>query len=173
MGLLENLQVLIVDDNRQMRFLVRSILRAAGLRRVAEADNAVEALELMQRFPVDLVVVDWNMRPVDGIALTRKIRHGPDSPNHEVPIVMLTAHTERDRVAAARDAGINGLVRKPISTQLLLDRVGAALTDLRPFIRTDSFYGPDRRRSHNPDYAGPWRRSSDRDEPAFLDDTAA
>ncbi len=170
MDQLANLQVLIADDNRQMRFLVRSILRAAGLHRVAEAEGGSEALDLMHRFPVDLVIIDWNMRPLDGIALTRRIRHDEDSPNHEVPIVMLTAHTERARVAAARDAGIHGLVRKPISTQLLLNRISAALTDLRPFIRTDCFYGPDRRRGVRTDYIGPRRRAGDKEEDAFLDD---
>lgn len=167
---LAQLQVLVVDDNRQMRFLVRSILRAAGLHRVAEAESANEAIDLLNRFRVDLVIVDWNMRPQDGIALTRRIRTSHESPNPEAPIVMLTAHTERARVAAARDAGIHGLVRKPISTQMLLDRVSAALTDPRPFVRSETFYGPDRRRGAKAEYDGPRRRRSDREEAAFLDD---
>lgn len=172
MDRLAQLQVLVVDDNRQMRFLIRTILRAAGVRRVAEAESGDEAIELMHRFRVDLVIVDWNMRPQDGIALTRRIRQAPDSPNHEAPIVMLTAHTERARVAAARDAGIHGLVRKPISTHMLLERVSAALTDTRPFVRSATFYGPDRRRGANPDYAGPKRRRADREDAAFIDDDA-
>ncbi len=173
MDSLANVQVLIVDDNRQMRFLVRTILRAAGMYRVAEADSAQEALDLMNRFTVDLVIADWHMSPTDGIALTRRIRTGHEAPNREVPIVMLTAHTELARVAAARDSGIHGLVRKPISTQLLLNRVSAALTDQRPFVTSPTFYGPDRRRSAGRDYGGPFRRASDREVDFMVDDTPA
>lgn len=172
MDSLANVQVLIVDDNRQMRFLVRTILRAAGMYRVAEAESAQEALDLLNRFTVDLVIVDWHMAPTDGIALTRRIRVGHEAPNREVPIVMLTAHTELARVAAARDSGIHGLVRKPISTQLLLNRVSAALTDQRPFVSSATFYGPDRRRASARDYGGPLRRASDRGEVDFMVDDA-
>ncbi len=155
------LQVLVVDDSQQMRFLVRSVLRAAGLTRVAEAQSAQDAINFLNRFSVDLIILDWHMRPMDGLELTRQIRTGGVAPNPEAPIVMLTAHTERSRVAAARDAGVNGLVRKPISTQMLLDRCAAALNDTRPFIRAPGFYGPDRRRGAAYDYLGPFRRFSD------------
>ncbi len=171
MDSLANVQVLIVDDNRQMRFLVRTILRAAGMYRVAEADSAQEALDLMNRFTVDLMIADWHMAPVDGIALTKRVRAGYEAPNRDVPIVMLTAHTELARVAAARDAGVHGLVRKPISTQLLLNRVSAALTDQRPFVTSPTFYGPDRRRAAARDYGGPYRRASDREVDFMVDDT--
>lgn len=160
MDALASVQVLLVDDNRQMRFLLRSILRAAGLHRVAEANDAEEALEFFKRFSVDLMIVDWQMQPMDGIALTRRIRRG-DEAIRELPIVMLTAHTERSRVEAARDAGVHGLVRKPISTRLLLDRVSTALTDSRPFVASSTYYGPDRRRGAHPHYIGPLRRRTD------------
>jgi DNA-binding response OmpR family regulator len=77
---------------------------------------------------------------------------------------MLTAHTEASRVAAARDAGVTGFVRKPISARALFDRVSSALTDTRMFIRTDTFFGPDRRHGQAPGYAGPFRRASDRSQ---------
>lgn len=170
MDSLANVQVLIVDDNRQMRFLVRTILRAAGMYRVAEAESAEEAIDLMNRFTVDIVIADWHMSPVDGIALTQRIRSGREVPNREAPIVMLTAHTELARVAAARDAGVHGMVRKPISTQLLLNRVSAALTDQRQFVTSPTFFGPDRRRVAVRDYAGPFRRATDRDDADFMVD---
>jgi DNA-binding response OmpR family regulator len=78
-----------------------------------------------------------------------------------MPILMLTAHTEASRVAAARDAGVSGFIKKPISARLLFDRVANALTDTRAFVRAADFFGPDRRRGETPGYAGPWRRESD------------
>lgn len=161
MTALHDLHILIVDDNQQMRYLLRCILRAGGLTRVSEAETAPDALQVMQSSPVDLIILDWKMAPIDGLAFTRMIRLSSESPNPYAPILMLTAHTEISRVAAARDAGVCGFVRKPISSRLLFDRISLALTDQRLFIRTDTFFGPDRRRGVPNDYAGPFRRETD------------
>jgi len=158
---LSDIQVLVVDDNKQMRFLVRCLLRAGGIFKIAEAASAGEALEFMRATAVDLVIVDWKMAPIDGLSLTRTLRQDAASPNPCVPILMLTAHTEVSRVAAARDAGVSGFIKKPISARLLFERITTALTDTRLFIRTEDFFGPDRRRGTAPDYAGPFRRSTD------------
>jgi CheY-like chemotaxis protein len=161
MTALGDVHVLVVDDNRQMRLLVRCLLRAGGLLNVTEAETALDAFESMRSRQVDLVIVDWMMQPVDGLTFTRMMRWDSASPNPYMPILMLTAHTEATRVAAARDAGVTGFIKKPISTRLLFDRVASALTDTRMFIRSDGFFGPDRRRGTPPDYAGPFRRSTD------------
>lgn len=158
---LNDVHVLVVDDNRQMRTLVRSLLRAAGITKVTEAETAAEAFAVMRGRQIDLVIVDWMMQPVDGLTFTRMMRWDRDSPNPYMPILMLTAHTEVSRVAAARDAGVSGFIKKPISTRLLFDRVANALTDTRMFIRCNDFFGPDRRRGTLVGYAGPFRRASD------------
>jgi two-component system, chemotaxis family, chemotaxis protein CheY len=167
---ISEIQVLVVDDNRQVRHLMRSLLRAAGVFRVAEAEGALEAFDLMNRFPVDLVLVDWLMKPVDGIAFTKMVRLSADSPNPFTPVLMMTAHTEISRVAAARDAGVTGFLKKPISARVLFERMSAALLDARVFVRTGNFFGPDRRRGQHPDYAGPRRRASDRVDTFDIDD---
>ena len=157
-----DIHVLVVDDNKQMRFLLRCLLRAGGVIDVTEAETAGDAFAIMSARPVDLIIVDWMMQPVDGLAFTRMVRWDAKSPNPYVPLLMLTAHTETSRVAAARDAGVTGFVKKPISARVLFERMTSALTDARLFIRTDSYMGPDRRRGQTPGYAGPFRRDSDR-----------
>ncbi|MBX3428593.1 MAG: response regulator [Hyphomonadaceae bacterium] len=164
MTTLNDIHVLVVDDNKQMRFLVRCLLRAGGISKVTEAATGGEAFEVMGDRPVDLIIVDWKMAPVDGLAFTRMVRRNHDSPNPYVPILMLTAHTEASRVAAARDAGVSGFVRKPISAQLLFERISTVLTDTRMFVSTTGFFGPDRRFGQDPHYAGPLRRESDKRE---------
>lgn len=159
-----DIYVLIVDDNRQMRVLARSLLRAAGVNKLIDAQNSQEALAALRRFPIDLVLLDWKMAPVNGLELTHQIRNGPDSPNPYVPILMMTAHTESSRVAAARDAGVTGFLRKPISARTLFDRLQNALLDPRVFVRTGDFFGPDRRHGLATGYAGPFRRSTDADQ---------
>jgi CheY-like chemotaxis protein len=59
MASISDIHVLVVDDNRQMRFLVRCLLRAGGVVDVSEAASAQEAFELMRARQVDLVIVDW------------------------------------------------------------------------------------------------------------------
>ncbi|GAM97898.1 chemotaxis protein cheYIII [alpha proteobacterium U9-1i] len=156
--------VMIVDDNRQMRVLTRSLLRAAGVNKVIDAESAEDALEAMRRFPVDIVLLDWKMAPMNGLDFTLKVRRAPDSPNPYVPILMMTAHTEQSRVAAARDAGVTGFLRKPVSARALFDRLQTALLDQRMFVKTAEFFGPDRRHERLPDYPGPFRRESDGSE---------
>jgi two-component system chemotaxis response regulator CheY len=161
MTALNDIHVLMVDDNGPMRQLVRALARAGGIVHFSEAETAMQALDILRATPVDLVIVDWKMRPMDGLSFTRLIRWESDSPNPYVPILMLTAHTEVSRVAAARDAGVTGFLKKPISTQLFFDRIGNALTDSRNFIRAESFFGPDRRHGQAGWYHGPFRRACD------------
>lgn len=170
MASISDIQVLVVDDNRQMRLLMRTLLRAAGVYRVAEAEGAVEAFDLMNKLNPDIVLVDWLMQPVDGIAFTRMVRLSEESPNPYVPILMLTAHTEASRVAAARDAGVTGFLKKPISARILFERMSAALLDARLFVRAGDYFGPDRRHGVAPDYAGPRRRASDTEDTFVLED---
>ncbi|MGD9981292.1 MAG: response regulator [Hyphomonadaceae bacterium] len=169
---LSDIHVLVVDDNKQMRLLVRCLLRAGGISKVSEAATGAEAFETMRTKPADLIIVDWKMAPVDGLAFTTMVRRNPDSPNPFIPILMLTAHTEASRVTAARDAGVSGFIKKPISARLLFDRLSNVLTDTRLFVRSESFFGPDRRHAQHPDYKGPFRREADRtgnDKPESLD----
>jgi len=160
---LSDIHVLVVDDNKQMRLLLRCMIRAGGITRVSEAETAAEAFELMAAAPVDLALVDWKMQPIDGIAFTRMARNNPDAPNPYLPILMVTAHTEASRVAAARDAGVTGFVKKPVSSRLLFERISNALTDVRMFVRSSDYFGPDRRHDQHPEYAGPFRRAGDKD----------
>jgi len=160
MASIGDVQILVVDDKPQMRFLLRCLLRAGGIAQIHEAESARQAFDAMAATPIDLVIVDWMMQPIDGLTFTRMVRWDSNSPNPYVPLLMMTAHTEVSRVAAARDAGVHGFIRKPVSARILFERVANALTDTRKFIRTDDFLGPDRRFGQA-NYDGPRRRESD------------
>jgi two-component system chemotaxis response regulator CheY len=94
----------------------------------------------------------------DGLELTQMIRQPGANSNPYVPIIMLTGHSEKKRVIAARDAGVTEFLAKPISAKALYGRVLNVVANPRPFIRTKTYFGPDRRRNANPNYAGPERR---------------
>ena len=95
-----------------------------------------------------------------GLAFTRLVRTGKDSPNPFVPIIMMTAYSEKHRVVEARDAGITEFIVKPLSAKTLMARVTAAIEHPRPFVRCSRYLGPDRRRRRTSDYKGPDRRES-------------
>jgi CheY-like chemotaxis protein len=161
------LKALVVEDNAHMRTLLRSLLHALGMKQVYEcADGGQAYNELRERKP-DFVLTDLSMKPVDGIEFTRRVRMASDSPNPYVPIIMITGHTERPRVMAARDAGVTEFLAKPITVQNLLLRIGEIVDRPRAFVRCENYFGPDRRRRRMEDYPGPWRRHDD-----FKDDLA-
>ena len=95
----------------------------------------------------------------EGVTLARYLRTHPDSPLPYVPIIMLTGHADRQRVMAARDAGVNEFCVKPVTPADLLKRIMAVIDHPRQFIRSGTYFGPDRRRVDDPRYKGPERRA--------------
>jgi two-component system, chemotaxis family, chemotaxis protein CheY len=158
---LSSLHILVVDDNPHMRGIVVAILRGAGFARVKEASDGAHALEEMKSGVPDIIVCDLNMDPIDGLEFTKMLRTAPDSPGPHIPVIMMTGHTERSKVTAARDSGVNELVAKPISAKTLLERIVAVIDRPRPFVRSPLFTGPCRRRWAQREYAGPMRRHAD------------
>jgi two-component system, chemotaxis family, chemotaxis protein CheY len=109
----------------------------------------------------DIIICDLNMDPIDGLEFTKMLRTANDSPGAFIPVIMMTGHTERSKVTAARDAGINELVAKPISAKTLLERIVSVIDRPRPFVKSPSYSGPCRRRGTPKDYKGPFRRRGD------------
>jgi CheY-like chemotaxis protein len=157
----ENIKALIVEDNAHMRALLRALLNSAGIKEVAEAAHGGTALTVLRERRSDLVLSDLAMKPMDGLEFTRQVRNSQNSPNPFVPIIMITGHTERHRVEAARDAGVTEFLAKPITAANLFSRIAEIVERPRAFVRCDSYFGPDRRRKTIEDYAGPWRRNDD------------
>src|ERR1044072_2792735 len=94
----------------------------------------------------------------DGLELAQMIRQPDANTNPYVPSIMLTGHSEKNSVVSQRDAGITEFLAKPFSAKSLYQRILNVVANPRPFIRTKSYFGPDRRRNVNPNYAGPERR---------------
>jgi len=157
----EALKVLVVEDNQHMRVLLRSLLNSLGIREIAEAGDGRIALEILRERKSDLVLTDLAMKPMDGLQLTRDLRQSERSANPFIPIIMITGHTERHRVEAARDAGVTEFLAKPITPQSLFARISEIVERPRAFVRSDNYFGPDRRRKALEHYAGPWRRHDD------------
>lgn len=143
---LDRLKILIADDHLPMRKIVSGILWELGVRDVAEAANGNEALGTLEDFKADILIVDRAMRPMDGIELTGAIRSGEGGVDPFIPIIMISAYTEKRHILQARDAGITEFLAKPISAKRIYFRLRTMIECPRSFVRTASFFGPDRRR---------------------------
>jgi CheY-like chemotaxis protein len=161
MSALQSLNILLADDNPNMRSIVSAMLKSIGVGRVREVDDGAAALEALKAHPADMAIVDFRMLPVDGVTFTQLVRNAEDSPNPYLPIIMMTGHSEKRRVTEARDAGVTEFVTKPVNAPALLARIEAVIMRPRPFIRSQDYFGPERRRTQPESYDGPFRRATD------------
>ncbi len=153
-----DVRCLIVKDNPQMRMLLRMVMKPAGILDIREASDGRQGYQILKSTPIDFCIVDWMMEPMNGIEFVRMVRQSDDSPNHYLPIIMLSGHTEMSRVTAARDAGVSEFLAKPFSAQALFDRITALIERPRPFIKAQGYVGPCRRR-FVADFSGMDRRA--------------
>jgi len=154
----DELRFVVADDNAHMRRIVRTLLRAFGSREIYESEDGASGLEAVEAYSPDILISDIKMPIFDGIELTRMIRN-PDGCKHPfLPIIILTAYSEKKHVIAARDAGATEFLCKPVSAMALYRRIQNVVAKPRDFIRTNSYFGPDRRRYINPNYSGVERR---------------
>lgn len=158
---LESVSALILDDNAHMRGLLRVILTSFGLRRIEEAADCNEAVALVAGGDLDIAFVDFKLGGLDGIEFCKRIRNDPESPNRYLPLIMITAYSERGRVLEAINAGVDEFLVKPVRAVDVANRVNAVVERRRPFVKVSGYFGPDRRRRDDPRHKGPWRRAGD------------
>jgi two-component system KDP operon response regulator KdpE len=134
---LSTANILVVDDEAQIRRVMRTTLSSQGYV-ISEATTGEEALELMRKERPDLILLDVNMPGMGGLEACREIRRGSDA-----PIIMLTVrNAERDKVAAL-DAGADDYVVKPFGIEELLARIRAALRRFSPADAMPAFVSKD------------------------------
>lgn len=163
---LASLKILVVDDNANVLRLIVDVLRAAGVGQLETAADGMKARDRIAGWDPHIIFSDWNMPMMGGLELTRSIRRAALTgdrriPNPRVPVVIVTGQRSEADVQEARKAGVNEFVIKPFTPAGLLSRVQLVLLKPRPFVVTEDYIGPDRRRRAELTYAGPLRRSTD------------
>jgi len=121
--------VLIVDDSRIMRKIIKNSLVAT--KRFAEvefvdASDGVEALQVLETIPVELLLVDWNMPRLNGLELVKKLRS--DIRFLGLPIIMITSEAAKYNVIEAVKAGVNDYLIKPVSEKGLMEKIDRVLS---------------------------------------------
>jgi two-component system chemotaxis response regulator CheY len=118
---MSEMRVMIIDDAALVRLYYREILERAGWH-VEEALNGLEALEKLLRQPVDLLIVDINMPKMDGFTFLKTLRREP-GPIAGIPALIISTESAPQDFAAAREAGANFYLVKPIQPDVLLAHV--------------------------------------------------
>ena len=118
---LQNLKILIIDDQKEARKMMRDMLMESGVMQIYEASDGREGLSFLDIAPdmIDLVICDWNMPKMSGVDLLRQLR----SVDPALPFLMVTGRSDMSSVYEAKSAGVNGYIRKPFSIDQLEAKV--------------------------------------------------
>jgi two-component system cell cycle response regulator DivK len=112
--------ILVVEDNRDNRILIRRVLESEGYL-MEEASNAEDAIKKIHAVRPSLILMDINMPGVDGYALTARIKQTPGFAS--IPIVAVTANVMRGDREKSLEAGCDGYIQKPIDIDILSQQI--------------------------------------------------
>jgi DNA-binding response OmpR family regulator len=163
---LERVSILAIEGMMPMMGILSGILHSFRFQSVNVLGNSNEAwarLTADSGAKPDIILLDWNAHPVNGETFVRQLRRVDNPAVAETPVVATLANVDRETVFAVRDAGVNVILLRPFSAAQLLDKVMWTLGQDTPFIRSDFYVGPDRRRFRAAEYLGEKRRIGETD----------
>jgi DNA-binding response OmpR family regulator len=120
------MHVLVIDDDSRLRQVLARLLRVSGFDIVDEAADGQSAIEMMEHIHPDLIITDCQMPRLDGIGFVRKLRAQAD----RTPVIMLSGLGDPHLVVIAAKAGVDNFLPKPISGEMLLDKIHQTLHHL-------------------------------------------
>jgi len=115
------MKILVVDDFSTMRRIVKNLLKQLGYENIEEAEDGAQAYSKLKNGGFGFVVSDWNMPNMDGLDLLKKVRSDPEL--KDLPILMVTAEAEKEKVITAIQAGVNNYIVKPFTGEVLKEKM--------------------------------------------------
>lgn len=181
---LARIDVLLLDNDPKIIDLLKNVMVTLGFKSLHTARDGFEGIKLIKQVPLDLIITDWDLQPVrdypddfppnavvvsewgeftpnNGASFVKCLRHSSYSPNPFVPVIMLTGPTLMNNIRYARDAGVNEILIKPIVAQDLCERIIEIVNHPRPYVTSQHYRGPCRRRKQVPLEGKPDRRKLD------------
>lgn len=129
---LTQMQCLIVEDMDALRKIMAEQLRQLGFGQVLQADCGRQALDMLQRMHIDLLLLDWSMPDGHGQELLESLRQ--QDKWQDLPIIIVTANAHRSLVEVAMKYGVLDIIAKPFNSKTLQARVLQALTDRKSVV---------------------------------------
>jgi two-component system chemotaxis response regulator CheY len=118
----KNMNILIVDDYQTMLRIIKNLLKQIGFNNVDEATDGSMAYEMLEKKVYGLVISDWNMEPMTGLDLLKKVRASGERFKN-IPFIMVTAESKTENVIAAKQAGVNNYIVKPFNAETLKTKI--------------------------------------------------
>lgn len=138
---MKELDILIVEDNANMRLLLRTLLNSFQVNSVDQARDGVDGLQkLKTNSNTNLVISDWEMPSMNGREFLYNLRHIENEPMCFTPVIVLTGHASRGLISEAFEAGATHLLVKPVTPASLMNRIEWVLEDSRQFELAGDFY---------------------------------
>jgi len=122
-----NMKILIVDDFPEVTRLIRNILKKIGFANIREADGGKAALRALKKEKYDLILCDWNMPDMSGVEVLKKIRS--DDELKDIPFIMVTAETEKEKILAVIKAGVSNYIVKPFTAETISETLKKVFGD--------------------------------------------
>jgi DNA-binding response OmpR family regulator len=142
---LEKISILLVDASPHGLDILSQIFTGFGARKLIRRSNLQAASDFVRGNSVDLVIVNDIIGEESGYDFVHWLRRLEGNANSLSPVIMLSGHTRRSIVGQTRECGANFLIAKPLSAQVLVERLIWVSRDKRPFLETADYIGPDRR----------------------------
>lgn len=129
-----SMSVLVVDDASTVARIIQNQVQELGFADVDAAHSGAIALSKLHNKRYDLVISDWNMKPMSGLDLLRQMRADPHLA--EIPFIMVTAEARIENVIAAKSAGANNYIVKPFNLKEIKAKIEAVLAE-KPFVQLE------------------------------------
>lgn len=121
------LSLLVIDDHRTMLQIIKTLLQQIGFVHIDIAPDGAKGLSLLESKKYDLVISDWNMPVMDGLELLKYVRKSAKPQVKAVPFILLTAESKTENIIAAKQAGVNNYIIKPLTQAVLKQKIDTTL----------------------------------------------
>lgn len=122
----DSLVCLVIDDDKFSRTFIKTALYQIGIKNTKEAANTSEAIELINNFKIDIILLDQQMPEQNGLEFAKALKSGKIVGAKNIPIIMITVDTKEKTVLDAKEIGIQEYLVKPISPLALKKRIYSA-----------------------------------------------
>ena len=116
-----NKRILIVDDDMSIRHLIKVALRTYGFNKFVEATDGARALKQLEKSGIDLIICDWEMPNMDGLELYQALQQNAGL--NDIPFILLTANSGKDKVMEAINSGVTLYVVKPFTPRVITEKI--------------------------------------------------
>jgi two-component system, chemotaxis family, chemotaxis protein CheY len=141
----KDIKTLIVDPAGHSKAQLRKLLAVFGVSQIMATDATDEALVMLRREPFSIVFLDEMAGPLKPLGFLRMLRRDLNTSDVAVPVVLVSTDTDVRNISAARDAGMNDVISKPVNARAVERKLRSVLEPAKPFVTTKTFVGPDRR----------------------------